>query len=227
MTVQLTIDPTVVDLAVGLVEASDMTIAPPAAALTEYCQACVARVRESEPEGGGPRRQAVRSLLRAGGFKPSGRNKPAQEYLLRTAADAQQWPAILNAVDVLNVVSLRSGLPISLVALERAGMSLLIRYGAPEEAFIFNQAGQELDVAGLLSICRYDGGRTIPVGTPVKDSQFTKVMAADTQVLACIFAPRSAVPADTLRHWADVLAADFRSWCAARQVRVSLEPAAW
>ena len=227
MTLRLTIDSLVVDLAVGLVEASDITIAPPDPALTEYCHSWVARVRASEPEGGDARRQAVRNLLRAGGFKPSGRNKPAQEYLLRTAADGGPWPVILNAVDVLNVVSLRSGLPISLVALERAGSSLLVRYGQPGETFVFNQSGQELDVAGLLSICRYDGPRTIPVGTPVKDSQFAKVVVGDQQVLACIFAPQSAVSPDVLRRWSNELSEGFLRWCSARQVRVSLEPELW
>ena len=109
------------------------------------------------------RRQAVRRMLRAGGFKPSGRNKPAQEYLLRTAAEAGQWPVILNAVDVLNVVSLRSGLPISLVALARAGTDAAAFATANRaRQFVFNQSGQELDVEGLLSICRDEGSRTIP-----------------------------------------------------------------
>ncbi len=211
----------------GLVEASDVTIARSDAALTEYCQSWVARVTETEPEGGDERRQAVRRMLRAGGFKPSGRNKPAQEYLLRTAADAGQWPVILNAVDVLNVVSLRSGLPISLVALERAGSSLLVRYGQPGETFVFNQSGQELDVEGLLSICRYDGPRTIPLGTPVKDSQFAKVVVGDQHVLACIFAPPSAVSAEVLGHWSHELAEGLRRWCSARQVQVRLEPPQW
>ena len=32
-------------------------------------------------------RQAVRDLLRHGGFKPTGRSKPASEYLVRTAEE--------------------------------------------------------------------------------------------------------------------------------------------
>src|SRR5262249_20773683 len=32
-------------------------------------------------------REKVRALLRQGGFKPTGRSKPASEYLLRTATD--------------------------------------------------------------------------------------------------------------------------------------------
>src|SRR5690606_22849271 len=64
-------------------------------------------------------RAAVRDLLRKGGFKPTGRSKPASEYLLRAAGDGQ-LAAINAAVDACNVASLHSGLPISVVDLDRA-----------------------------------------------------------------------------------------------------------
>lgn len=224
MTLQVSIDAAVTDLAVGLVEAIDLTIAPPTADLTAECLALVAQVRQAGPEGGDARRQAVRRLLRAGGFKPSGRNKPAQEYLARTAAEPGQWPSILNAVDVLNVTSLRSGLPISLVATARAGPALLIRYGAPGERFIFNASGQELDVHGLLCLCRSDGDGSVPVGSPVKDSQDAKVRPGDRHALACIFAPRSEVAPRVLQHWTETLAAGLRRWCAPHDVLVRQIP---
>src|SRR5881392_2583557 len=58
-------------------------------------------------------RTAVRDLLRKGGFKPTGRSKPASEYLLRAVGDGT-LSSINLAVDVCNVVSLHSGLPIDL-----------------------------------------------------------------------------------------------------------------
>src|SRR6516162_6677013 len=64
-------------------------------------------------------RETVRALLRHGGFKPTGRSKPASEYLLNAARDGRLTP-INFAVDVCNVVSLHSGLPISVVDLDRA-----------------------------------------------------------------------------------------------------------
>ena len=64
MACQLTIDSEVQDLAVGLVEATGVTIAPPDAALTEHCRSRVARAVEVGPEGGDERRQAVRRMLR-------------------------------------------------------------------------------------------------------------------------------------------------------------------
>ena len=82
-----------------------------------------------------------------------------------------------------------------------------------DETFVFNQSGQELDVEGLISICRYDGLRTIPLGTPVKDSQFAKVVVGDRHVWACLFAPRSAVSAAMLGRWSNELAEGFARWC--------------
>src|SRR5207245_5914812 len=37
-------------------------------------------------------REAVRSTLRLGGFKPAGRSKPASEYLIRAASDGRLPP---------------------------------------------------------------------------------------------------------------------------------------
>src|SRR5437764_2988004 len=64
-------------------------------------------------------REAVRVLLRHGGFKPSGRSKPASEYLIRAVADGA-LSSINACVDVCNIVSLHSGLPISVVDLAKA-----------------------------------------------------------------------------------------------------------
>ena len=56
-------------------------------------------------------RLAVRDLLRHGGFKPTGRSKPASEYLIKSAGQGTLF-SINVAVDACNAVSLHSGLPI-------------------------------------------------------------------------------------------------------------------
>src|SRR5262245_51181745 len=63
-------------------------------------------------------RTVIRDLLRHGGYKPTGRSKPASEYLVRASAEGKLVP-INAAVDVGNVVSLHSGLPISVVDVDR------------------------------------------------------------------------------------------------------------
>ncbi|HEX6559601.1 MAG TPA: phenylalanine--tRNA ligase beta subunit-related protein, partial [Longimicrobiales bacterium] len=64
-------------------------------------------------------RSAVRDMLRHGGYKPTGRGKPASEYLVR-AAEEGGLRSINAVVDVCNVVSLHSGFPISVVDTDRA-----------------------------------------------------------------------------------------------------------
>ena len=121
MPVTLTVDSQVQDLAVGLVEATGIQIGAASEPLRQYAAQVAERVRQQGLRGGDERRTAVRRLLRAGGYRPAGRNKPAQEYLLRTIGEEPTLPSIWNAVDLINAVSLDSGLPISLVAIERTG----------------------------------------------------------------------------------------------------------
>lgn len=114
-------------------------------------------------------RTAVRSMLRAGGFKPAGRSKPASEYLVTAIAEGR-FPAINAGVDACNVVSLHSGLPISLVDLDRIEGSLSIEVAPAGTTYVFNPSGQVIDASGLICLCDVQG----PTGTPVKDAQRTK-----------------------------------------------------
>src|SRR5262245_16648493 len=66
-------------LAVGVIAATGVTVGPSPVDLRGVIEACIgAKGFASEA-----RRTAVRDLLRRGGFKPSGRNKPASEYLVQ------------------------------------------------------------------------------------------------------------------------------------------------
>ncbi|HET9625118.1 MAG TPA: hypothetical protein VFP84_27310 [Kofleriaceae bacterium] len=143
---------------------------------------------------------AVRDLLRHGGYKPSGRSKPASEYLAAAAAKGD-FPRINALVDACNVVSLHSGLPISLVDLDRVDASapLTLRVAPPATTYVFNPSGQVIDAGGL--ICLYDAQG--PTGTPVKDAQRTKTHDATLVTLAIVWGTR-ALPgrtADTTRWY--------------------------
>ena len=70
--IAVTIDDAVQNLAVGLIEATGVVIGESNAELQAHCDATAARVRQEDSAGGESRRQAVRALLRAGGFKPAG-----------------------------------------------------------------------------------------------------------------------------------------------------------
>lgn len=127
-------------------------------------------------------KNAVRDLLRHGGFKPSGRSKPASEYLAAAYAEGR-WPTVSPLVDICNVVSLQSGLPISLVDLDKVDGALSIRIAPKPTAYVFNPSGQVIDASGL--VCLYDAQG--PTGTPVKDAQRTKTDAATRNVLVLIW----------------------------------------
>src|SRR5262249_55086926 len=90
-------------------------------------------------------REAVRQLLRHGGFKPTGRSKPASEYLLRAVGEGK-LASINVAVDVCNVVSLHSGLPISVVDLDRAREPFRVGLAPAGAIYVFNASGQAIDV---------------------------------------------------------------------------------
>jgi hypothetical protein len=98
-------------------------------------------------------RSEVRDLLRHGGYKPTGRGKPASEYLIRAVSEGALSP-INAAVDVCNIVSLHGGLPISVIDLDRAQSPFRIGVAPPGESYVFNASGQTIDLEGLL--CLFD-----------------------------------------------------------------------
>jgi DNA/RNA-binding domain of Phe-tRNA-synthetase-like protein len=127
-------------------------------------------------------REKVRQLLRHGGFKPTGRSKPASEYLLR-AVGSGQLSSINLAVDACNGISLHSGLPISVVDLDRAREPFRVGVAAAGSNYVFNASGQTIDVAGLLCFFDADG----PCGNAVKDAQRTKTDGATRRTLSLIW----------------------------------------
>jgi len=136
-------------------------------------------------------RAEVRQLLRRGGFKPAGRSKPASEYLAAAAAE-DRFPRINAAVDACNVISLHSGLPISLLDVERLVQPLRVGVASPGTSYAFNPSGQVIDASGLLCLFDADG----PSGTPVKDAQRTKTHD-DTRVTLSIIWGTNALPGRT------------------------------
>jgi DNA/RNA-binding domain of Phe-tRNA-synthetase-like protein len=167
--------------------------------LALFNPAAAAPVRADEPL-----RDAVRALLRHGGFRPAGRSKPASEYLVKAAADGR-LASINLAVDVCNAVSLHSGLPVSVVDLDRTRPPLRVGVAAAGATYVFNAAGQTIDLAGLLCLHDADG----PCANAVKDAQRTKTGPDTVRTLTLIWGttdrPGHAAAAD--RWYRDLLAA--------------------
>lgn len=127
-------------------------------------------------------RDAVRRLLRHGGFKPAGRSKPASEYLVKAVTDGTLG-TINAAVDICNIVSLHSGLPISVVDLDKAAPPFRVAVAPAGASYVFNASGQTIDLEGLL--CLEDAAG--PCGNAVKDAQRTKTDAATQRTLTVIW----------------------------------------
>ena len=125
---------------------------------------------------------AVRSMLRVGGFKPAGRSKPASEYLIK-AQEGGFLSSINAAVDVCNIVSLHSGLPISVVDLDSLTGDLSIEHCPPDTKVPFNLSGHELRMDGLIALCDEVG----PSACAVKDSQRTKTSENTRRVLMIVW----------------------------------------
>ena len=127
-------------------------------------------------------RTAVRAMLREGGYKPTGRGKPASEYLVRAASEGALGP-INVAVDVCNAVSLHSGFPISVVDLSRARPPFHIGIAPAGTKYVFNASGQEIDLGGLVCLWDADG----PCANAVRDAQRTKTTPDTRSTLSVIW----------------------------------------
>jgi len=179
----------------GVVVARGVTVGPAPAGLAGRMDELVAR-RAGEGEfPAAAVKEGVRAMLRRGGFKPSGRNKPASEYLAQAAREGR-FPRINNLVDVNNLLSLESGLPISLLDLEAVGEQVVLRYGAEGERYVFNSAGQEIELKGLICVCRVEGGASVPLGNAIKDSMAGKLRETTRGVIGVVYATREAASAE-------------------------------
>jgi DNA/RNA-binding domain of Phe-tRNA-synthetase-like protein len=127
-------------------------------------------------------RTAVRDLLRYSGYKPTGRGKPASEYLARAAAE-DALVSINAAVDVCNAVSLHSGLPVSVVDLDRARAPFHIQVAPAGATYVFNASAQEIDLTGLLCLYDADG----PCANAVRDAQRTKTRDETKETLSVLW----------------------------------------
>lgn len=127
----------------------------------------------------------VRDLFRHGGYKPTGRGKPASEYL-RQAVEKGILNPINLPVDACNAASLHSGLPISVVDLDSVQQPLRISVAPADCDYVFNATGQTIKLDGL--ICLFDASG--PCANGVKDSQRTKTSVKTTRTISMIWGTR-------------------------------------
>ena len=123
---------------------------------------CRAQARRRGSQGG------ARSFARTAGS--SRRAQQTGVGVSRCGRPATARSSINAAVDVCNIVSLHSGLPISVVDLAKATPPFRVAVAAAGSSYVFNASGQTIDLGGLLCLCDADG----PCANAVKDAQRTK-----------------------------------------------------
>ena len=207
-------------LAVGVVLAKSVTVEPSPAPFRQLIEALITE-RKAQEFPGPALKEAVRALLRTGGFKPSGRSKPASEYLAQAARE-DRFPFVNNLVDANNYVSLLSGLPISLLDQEAFAGEALLRFGQPGEKYVFNSANQEIDLNGLICACRAEPSPGAPLGNPVKDSMEAKLKDTSKNVVGFLFSPASSISTEELRKHTELLGALIKEFGGAKEIEVRL-----
>jgi len=189
------------ELRLGLVLARNVNANNPSNELEELISA-----RLTSLEGGlsaiqDEYRTHVRDVFRNGSYKPTGRAKPASEYLLRAASESR-FPRINTLVDCCNYLSMASLLPISIFDLDKANSSVFtFRLGYEGEEYVFNHAGQSISLKDLIVGCVFrSDGSTSPVVNAVKDSMITKTDSDTSHVAAAIYAPLADGPDLSLKE---------------------------
>jgi DNA/RNA-binding domain of Phe-tRNA-synthetase-like protein len=183
--IEIGIDPRIREVAPGLVlgcvEARVAT-GPASEALWAEMNEAGARTsaRAGEPAAEPPI-AALRALYKALGKEPS-RYRGSPEALLRRVRAGKELYRIHNVVDVVNLVSLATLLPIGLYDRARLAPPVLFRRGEPGEAY--DGIGKEsLNLDGLPVLADAEG----PFGSPTSDSRRTMITEEAREIFAVVF----------------------------------------
>ncbi|MGE0432681.1 MAG: phenylalanine--tRNA ligase beta subunit-related protein [Planctomycetota bacterium] len=179
---------------IGLAHFGRVTVAPSSDALRDEIATAIASMLQQGddwPVTPDEWSKGVRGLLRQSGFRPTGRAKPASEYLLRTLAESREFTFINNLVDINNLLSLQTFLPMSVLDASEFRGALQMRIAQAGERYVFNQAGHEIDLKDLLVVADTmdDGGPSRPLGNPIKDSMAGKLRDTTPSAVAIVYAP--------------------------------------
>jgi|ERR1700682_393309 len=168
--------------ALGCVSAQVQAAASPVALITELhnCEQAILRLLEPRSVLDSPQILATRAAYKALGKDPA-RYRGSAEALLRRAIAGKGLPRINAVVDIINLVSVESRLPIGLYDLAHVSGDILFRTGRAGESY--KGIGKyDLNLEGLPVFCDALG----PHGSPTSDSERTMVTSGTKDVLAVI-----------------------------------------
>jgi DNA/RNA-binding domain of Phe-tRNA-synthetase-like protein len=166
----------------GFLTAQVLTAETPAALQEEMKQRETEILHLSEPRSllESPKILATRAAYKALGKDPA-RYRGSAEALLRRILSGKGFPQINSVVDVVNLMSVESRLPIGLYDLGHVKGDIVFRAGRAGETY--KGIGKyDLNLEGLPVFSDGDG----PHGSPTSDSQRTMVTSATRNVAAIL-----------------------------------------
>lgn len=169
-------------VALGCVSAQVEARSSPPALLAELenCEQAILRLPEPRALLEAPQILATRSAYKALGKDPA-RYRGSAEALLRRVIAGKSLPRINAVVDVINLVSVESRLPIGLYDLAHVSGEIVFRAGRAGETY--KGIGKfDLNLESLPVFCDGLG----PHGSPTSDSERTMVTAETKHVLAVV-----------------------------------------
>jgi DNA/RNA-binding domain of Phe-tRNA-synthetase-like protein len=156
---------------------------------------------------------ATRAAYKALGKDPA-RYRGSAEALLRRVIAGKGLPEINAVVDVINLVSVESRLPIGLYDLAHVNGEIVFRVGRAGETY--KGIGKyDLNLEGLPVFCDAVG----PHGSPTSDSERTMVTSETKQVLAVII---SFGGKEGLDRWTQRIVELLQRYAAARECEASI-----
>jgi DNA/RNA-binding domain of Phe-tRNA-synthetase-like protein len=169
-------------LALGCVAARVRTADSPLELLGEMdlCEAGILKKADPRAILEAPAISATRAGYRALGKDPA-RYRGSAEALLRRIISGKHFPGINCVVDIINLVSVESRLPIGLYDLEKVRGDIVFRVGRSGETY--KGIGKfDLNLEDLPVFCDAAG----PHGSPTSDSERTMVTSSTERVAAIL-----------------------------------------
>lgn len=157
--------------------------------------------------------ESTRRAYKALGKDPA-RYRGSAEALLRRIVAGKGLPEINAVVDVINLVSVESRLPVGLYDLARVGGDVVFRTGRAGETY--KGIGKyELNLEGLPLFADAIG----PHGSATSDSERTMVTAGTTQILAVIV---SFAGPENLERWTQRMSALLTQYASGKDILIRI-----
>jgi DNA/RNA-binding domain of Phe-tRNA-synthetase-like protein len=209
------------NLRLGIIEARNVTVKPSSESYLDAIRHDIAAQLQEDFVYPDHLQKGIRGLLKSFGFHPSGRNRPASEFLFKDLQNRKEFNAINNVVDINNHLSLKYHLPISVLDLDKAGHSLCLRVGLDHEEYVFNREGQVLSLKKLLLVAR-QGNDLSPIGSPVKDSQATKVFTETKNIIGFVYTSANITSRENMQKMLNEFASLLKSEAQAEEVETEI-----